>query len=189
MEKIIMTREQFVEYLTKEVEGSQFVGVTTRTQVEMRKGRSKANKNPFYGRVEMIKTRSLFFGWLDYETTINNRLVREGGESLFKTQSMSGRVWKFYGKVEQNKYNENRLYIRFYTPLNNPFTCEYLLDGIPATQEQIDEFSCWIVEPKEDYSNKQALCGLAQGKQVFPRCPALDNIVSVRINHTEIILE
>jgi hypothetical protein len=188
MERIKMTTTQFVEYLVNDVKGSQFVGVTTRVPLEMRKGRSKANRNPYYGRVEIVKTRTLFFGWLDYEDTINNRVERNGGEGTFKTQAMYGRKWLHYGKVEQNKYDENRLYIRFYTPKDNPFTFEYLVDGVPATKEQIEEFSCWIVEKDEDYSAKQGAVGLAQGEQVFPRCPMVEHILSVRLNHTEIIL-
>ena len=140
MERMKMSKAQFVQFLVNEVSGSQMVGVTTRIPVEMRKGRSKANRNPYYGRVERVKTRSLFFGWLDYERTINNRLERKECESDFKTQPMSGRKWLHYGKVERNKYDESRLYIRFYTKLNNPFTEVYLVDGAPATAEQIAVF-------------------------------------------------
>ena len=43
----------------------------------------------------------------------------------------------------------SRLYIRFYTKLNNPFTEEYLVDGAPATAEQIAEFTPWISESEE----------------------------------------
>jgi hypothetical protein len=189
MEKIKMSKAQFVQYLVNEVSGSQFVGVTTRTPLEMRKGRSKANRNPYIGRVEIVKTRSLFFGWLDYEKTINGRLERKGCDGEFKTEPMSGRKWLHYGKVERNKYDENRLYIRFYTKKDNPFTAVYLVDGTPATEEQIAEFTPWIVEKNEDYSAKQASAGLVNGEQVFPRCPMVDNILSIRINHTEIVLE
>lgn len=189
MERMKMSKAQFVQFLVNEVSGSQMVGVTTRIPVEMRKGRSKANRNPYYGRVERVKRRSLFFGWLDYERTINNRLERKECDSEFKTQPMSGRKWLHYGKVERNKYDESRLYIRFYSKLNNPFTEEYLVDGIPATAEQIAEFTPWISESEGDFSTKQASAGLMLGEQVLPRCPRLDHIVSVRVNHTEIVLE
>ena len=189
METIKMTRSQFVQYLINEVNGSQFIGVTTRIPVEMRKGRSKANRNPYYGRVEIVKTRSLNFGWRGYEQNINARLEREGLDPNFKTEAMNGRRWLCYNKVEQNRYNESVLYVRFYTPKDNPFTYHYLVDGQDATPQQIEEFTPWIVEKAEDYSYKQSECGLSEEEMLFPRCPKVDNIVSVRIKHTNIVLE
>lgn len=189
MERIKMSSEQFVQYLVNEVSGSQFIGVTTRTPLTMRKGRSKANRNPYIDRVEIIKTRSLFYGWKSYEETINTRLERNDCDGDFKTQAMSGRQWLHFGKIEQSKTIPGRLYVRFYTKKDNPFTFEYLVDGVPATAEQIAEFTPWIVEEKEDYSEKQAIAGLLKDEQVFPRCPRIDNILSIRVNHTEIVIE
>lgn len=189
MERMKMTKAQFVQFLVEDFVGSQLVGVTTRTPLKMNKGRSKANKNPYLGRVEIIKSRKLFFGWLDYEDVVNGRLARKGSEKTFKTQPMFGKHWLYYGKVEQNNHDEDRLYIRFYTPKDNPYTYEYLVDGVPATQEQIDEFTPWISKESDDFNPKQALAGLMQGEQVCPRCPMLEHILSVRINHTEIVLE
>ena len=189
MDTIKMTRRQFLNYLINDVNGSQFIGVTTRTPLDMRKGRSKANRNPYYGRVEIVKTRSLAFGWRGYEQNINARLEREGLEPNFKTEPMSGRRWVCYNKVEQNRYNENQYYVRFYTPKDNPFTFHYLVDGIEATPQQIEEFTPWISEKEEDFSYKQSECGLTEDKMLFPRCPKVESIVSVRIKHTNIVLE
>ena len=102
---------------------------------------------------------------------------------------MNGRKWLCYNKVEQNRYDADTLYVRFYTPKDNPCTYHYLVDGEVATAEQIEEFTPWIVEKHEDFSYKQSECGLTEEEMLFPRCPKVTNIVSVRIKHTNIVLE
>jgi hypothetical protein len=139
--------------------------------------------------VEIVKTRSLAFGWRGYEQNINARLEREGYDPTFKTEPMYGRKWVCYNKIEQNRHDEGTLYVRFYTPKDNPCTYHYLVDGILATAEQIEEFTPWIVEKTEDFSYKQSECGLSEEKMLYPRCPKVEHIVSVRINHTDIVLE
>ena len=189
MEVIKMTKAELLNHLVNEVSGCQFIGFTTRVPLKMRKGRSKATRNPYLDRVEVIKKRSLFFGWRGYEETINGRLINKGSEPIFKTQPMSGRRWLYYGKIEQSLKNGECHYVRCYTKANNTPSEEYLVDGIPATEEQIKEFTPWICETDEDYSEKQGIVGLLQDEQVFPRCLKLDSILSIRIGHKEIVIE
>lgn len=184
-----MTREELVNHLVNEVKGSMTIGFTTRVPLEMRKGRGKANRNPYIDRVEVIRERSLFFGWKGYEESINGRLINKGCDGAFKTQPMNGRRWLHYGKIEESINNAERRYVRCYTKAHNKVNERYLVDGIPATEEQIKEFTPWIIPKTEDYSEKQAIVGLLKDEQVFPRCLGLDTILSLRINHKTIIID
>ena len=124
----------------------------------------KMNKrgNALYGRVTKAAKSSYQFGY-DYESAINRRLTAQGLEPSFKTASRPWGQWLIPNKIAEHK---GELYLRLYTIDSAKPEATYLVDGRPATKEEIDIIDFFTPSPAP--SNKQAAAGLS-AHQVQPR--------------------
>lgn len=177
---IKMTREQFIEYISNNSAKGRLVSVEMDTIPTMNKGRG-ANRNPYLGRVRKISNAVYRFN-SDYERTINARLKREGKEPNFVAEAIKGRVWLVPNQLETNDKGE--VYLRLYQHANGVRKVRYIIDGRDATNEEITDLKRWLVKPTK--SAKQIAHGLSNTYEV--RSPKVANIVTIRMNKTEIIL-
>lgn len=150
METTTMTRKDFIISMAASLKG--FCRVLTVTQPTMRK-----TNNPYYGRVTNITERLGNLG-TNYENAVNNQREREELPESFSAEAM----WKGAGEhvnkniVRHKDSGEN--YLVFYPRSNHnglPVNAEqrWLVDGVPATQEQIEEIKSFM--PNRTSSGKQ----------------------------------
>lgn len=180
MERIKMTKQQFVDFLGA-IKGCEFVGVDTTTIVKMNK-----RNNPFYGRVTKRVVAQYNFN-AEYESSVNRHLAKEGLENNFKTEGLTWGEWlsnEFFKKVITHK---GELYIRLYPLADKISSFEYLIDGRVATPEESEEIKQFI--PQKSESKKQADAGLEEKKQVQVTTFNFNSINVIRIHNTEIYLE
>jgi hypothetical protein len=179
MEKIKISRSQFVEFV-RNLKGCQFVNIMALTDADM-----YLRNNPYRGRVQKFTITPMQFGY-DYETAVNNRLAREGKEANFTADKLP---WGSWGEGMKNKiivHNDN-YYLRTYCIPDKKIQRIFLIDGRLATANEIEELENWL-KPAEK-SEKQKNAGLSAEKEVKPRTYQFGNLLSVKINHTRIVIE
>ena len=179
MEKMKMTRSQFVEFV-KTVKGCKFINVMALTDADM-----YLRNNPFRGRVQKFTITPMQFGY-DYETAVNNRLRKEGKEANFTADKLP---WGSWVEGMRNKViaHKDMLYLRTYCVRNERPRTYYLLDGHLASVEEYKEFAPFL-KPSST-SDKQSAHGLEEEFQVKPRDYKFSSLVAITINHTRIVIE
>lgn len=179
MEKIKMTRSQFVEFV-RSLKGCQFVNIMALTDADM-----YLRNNPFRGRVQKFTITPMQFGY-DYETAVNNRLAREGKEANFTADKLPWGQW-LDGMRNKVISHKDMLYLRTYCVRNARPRTFYLLDGCLASVEEYKEFAPYLKQ--SSVSDKQSAYGLEEEFQVKPRDYKFSSLVAITINHTRIVIE
>ena len=179
MERIKMTKEQFVEFINN-IKGCQFVNVVAITDADM-----YLRNNPYRGRVKKFTVTPMQINY-DYETAVNNRLRKIGEEPNFKADKLPFGTWLqgFENKIITYK---DELYLRTYCVKNKHPKTFYLLDGVLVNDEQMTEIKQWL-KPTST-SDKQSNAGLEKDYQVKPRTYKFESIIAITIKHTRIYLE
>lgn len=126
----------------------------------------KMNKkgNPLYGRVTKIAECRYQIGY-NYESGVNRRLSAQGDKPEFKTSHRPYGKWVILNKIAEHN---GELYLRVYTIDNCQPSEHYLVDGRPATQEELDIIAFFTPKHAAHYSNTQAAAGLT-AHQVEPK--------------------
>lgn len=179
MEKIKMTRSQFVEFI-RNLKGCQFVNIMALTDADM-----YLRNNPFRGRVQKFTITPMQFGY-DYETAVNNRLAREGKEANFTADNLPWGAW-VEGMRNKVIAHKDMLYLRTYCVRNAKPRTYYLLDGHLASVEEFAQFAPFLKPSSK--SDKQTAHGLEEEFQVKPRDYKFSSLVAITINHTRIVIE
>ena len=179
MEKIKMTRSQFVEFV-RNLKGCQFVNIMALTDADM-----YLRNNPFRGRVQKFTITPMQVNY-DYETAVNNRLARDGKEANFTADKLP---WGQWVEGMRNKViaHKDMLYLRTYCVRNARPRTYYLLDGHLASVEEYKEFAPFL-KPSST-SDKQSAHGLEEEFQVKPRDYKFSSLVAITINRTRIVIE
>jgi hypothetical protein len=179
MEKIKMSSAQFLEFINN-IKGCQFVSILALTEPDM-----YTRNNPFKGRVKKLVKAPMQINY-DYEKAVNNRLEKEGKEGNFSADKLP---WGSWVKGMENKiilHNDN-YYLRTYCIPGKKIQRIFLIDGRLATANEKEELENWL-KPAEK-SEKQKNAGLSAEKEVKPRTYQFGNLLSVKINHTRIVIE
>lgn len=154
----------------KASKGCQFVSVSYENEQKMNK-----KNNPYYGRVTKRVVAQMQFGY-SYENACNNRCA-EG--VTFVADSLSWGVWVEGLENKVIVYKEE-YYLRLYDIHGKKAKVTYFVDGIPATEEQIAEFSQFF--SKSNSSAKQSAHGIEEERQVKPKAIKFRNIIEITIN-------
>ena len=152
------------------VKGHQFVGVEMTTDVKMNK-----TGNPYYGRLSKRVKATMSFNY-DYETAVNNRLIREGKEGNFDASKLPWGTWSVRNKFITHK---GELYVRLYEIPTNVPQVVYLLDGVEISEIEMVKVRPYL--PTKKASAKQESAGLVEEKQVMPKAVNINNINSLSI--------
>lgn len=166
----------FVNGLKKGVFG---VVLVAHTEPKMNK-----TNNPYFGRVTKVtRLTNVAIGY-SYENTIHNRLERFDIENAeFKSEAPKGRHWVqgYENILLQSNKDSEQYYLRTTMRRNTKASVEYLVDGRPATDEEIDAFKAFF--PKTATSAKQAEVGLDDSEQVIVRDYKLESIQSLTLGN------
>lgn len=167
---MIFTTAMDLMMSVKSSKGCQFVSISYENEQKMNK-----KHNPYYGRVTKRVVAQMQFGY-SYENACNNRCA-EG--VTFVADSLSWGAWVegFENKVIVHK---EEYYLRLYDVHGKKAKVTYFVDGVPATEEQIAEFSQFI--SKSNPSAKQSAHGIEEERQVKPKAIKFRNIIEFTIN-------
>lgn len=152
--------------------GCTFVSVTIVSDAKMNK-----KGNPLAGRVTKIADYNCQFGY-SYENAVNNRIAKQGGNANFEAQSLPWGEW-VRGYENRIISHKGEYYVRFYLAKGCKAEIRYLIDGRPATAEEISIIKSFT--PARKPSGTQSACGLT-ANQVEPFTAKLANIYSLTIN-------
>lgn len=152
--------------------GCTFVSVTIASEAKMNK-----KGNPLIGRVVKISEYNCQFGY-NYENAVNNRLIKQGSNSNFEAQSLPWGEW-VRGYENSIIAHKGEYYVRFYLAKGCKAEIRYLVDGRPATAEEIGVIKAFT--PARKPSGTQSASGLTTN-QVEPFTAKLANIYSLTIN-------
>ena len=132
----------------------------------------KKTGNPFYGRVKKLS------GWgfdvnIDYSRKVNLQLERENKEADFVAkETYTEQVNKI---VHRHKVQREKLYMSCFPALSFGQFTEYLVDGRPATKEEIAQIKTFLPAKNTD-SGRQGT-----EKKIEIRKPLLTNIYLISL--------
>ncbi len=107
----------------------------------------------------------------DYQTAVNNRLQKQGGERTFNALSLPWGQWEVANKVITHK---GERYLRFYTFKGGQMSTTYYVDGRPATDAEVATIKAYKAT-KSTASARQGAEGLVEN-QVCPKNVKFDGI-------------
>lgn len=126
------------------------------------------------------------FGFgLNYTDEVNNKLKAAGAEGNYRAGEVSWADTVVPNKVIKHK-GTGKYYIKiFFSPNTggSERTVEYLVNGQPATDEQMDIIRQFEIKTDGNVK-KQETAGLSNDNQVKIQTVAFDNIISVIIDDT-----
>ena len=156
----------------------------------MNKGRG-ANRNPFLGRVNIVKTYNGYVMGTDYEGSLENIASRMGNDDA---DANLKKVWhkpcEQYGEwFSTDKRTESKVYLKLQR--NNKqvgfkTTEVYYLDGHVATAEEFAAISVWLKKKNHTQSSTQTEMGIDEEHQQYFILPQLETITSIRQGDKEI---
>ena len=161
-----------------------FASLVTHTDPKLKKGgRGGVPVNPLNGNRVVKVTEQVIQLNRDYNSGVIAKAAKTEGVDIseeWTPEPMSGRKWlPGYENLIEQAVNGDTLYLRTYVGEgNNPVKVSYLVDGRPATEEEvaiIKEYS-----PAKSSSNKQAEAGIAEENQVIPRSYKLEGVKSLK---------
>lgn len=115
-----------------------------------------------------------------YENAVNNRIERAGGDGNFVAGSLPFGKWETPNKIIEYKGN---YYLRFYLYDGSKPNVSYIVDGRPATKNEVDIISEYKKGLKKN-SDTQSAAGLTQN-QVKPRMVKFESITNLKCGGVE----
>lgn len=167
---MIFTTAMDLMMSVKSSKGCQFVSISYENEQKMNK-----RDNPYYGRVTKRVVAQMQFGY-SYENACNNRCANG---VTFVADSLSWGAW-VEGLENKVIVHKEEYYLRLYDVHGKRAKITYFVDGVPATEEQIAEFSQFI--SKSNPSAKQSAHGIEEERQVKPKAIKFRNIIEFTIN-------
>lgn len=156
----------------------------------MNKGRG-ANRNPFLGRVDVVKTYSGFVMGTDYTTSLENTASRMGnGDAEANLKQVWHKPTEAFGEwFSTDKKTEEKVYLKLQRnekQVGFKTTTEYYIDGCKATDEEVAEISLWLKEKSNTQSSTQVEMGIDKAHEQHFILPQLDTIVLIKQGDKEI---
>lgn len=148
-----------VEILSKNLKKGASVQVVSYKETKMNKG-TKANRNPFLGRVF---ERSTIGGWVvgtNYNKSCQNAAVRSGSEETFEAK----KSWHiFYNDFfETDKATGKKFYLQLQKSAKTGCKAEkaYYLDGVEANEAEVNMIKEWLPKSEHQQSSSQIAAGV-----------------------------
>ena len=165
--------------MVSELKGCQFASMTYENEVKCK----VAVKKQLGVITKLVELRNIQIG-ASYENAVNNHLENIQGIPDFKSFPLPFGEW-VVGQENKLIEHKGQLYLRFYEVRNTTTKVTYNVNGVPATQSQVQ-----LIEENlyasSSYSNRQAEYGLTeQEDQVEPRVIRVDNILTLKTNKQE----
>ena len=156
----------------------------------MNKGRG-ANRNPFLGRVNIVKTYNGYVMGTDYEGSLENIASRMGNDDA---DANLKKVWhkpcEQYGEwFSTDKRTESKVYLKLQRNAKQVgfnTTTTYFLDGNLATSEEIAEIEQWLKKDSHTQSSTQTEMGIDKEHEQYFILPQLDTITLIKQGDREL---
>lgn len=116
-----------------------------------------------------------------YANAVNNRLEKQGDERAYETQSMSWGDWVVPNLIKEYKGNR---YLRAYLMKGHKGETQYFVNGLSATQEQIEIIQSYE-RSKYHQNGTQASLGLVEN-QVKPKDFKYESILELRVDNQSV---
>lgn len=166
------------------------VVVNKSADTAMNKGRG-ANRNPFLGRVNIVKTYSGYVMGTDYSNSLENTADRMGNEDA---EVNLKKVWhkpcdQFGEWFSTDKKTETKAYLKLQRNAKQvgcKTTIEYYLDGNLATAEEIAAIEGWLKKKSDTQSSTQVEMGIDKEHEQHFILPQLDTITSIKQGNREL---
>ena len=151
---------------------------------DMNKGRG-TNRNPFIGRVRIIETLSGFVMGTDYRKSIEAAAERNGNEGA---EAVLKKNWhkpcsEFGEWFSTDIRTESKVYLKLQRN-EKQVACKiekvYLLDGKPATTEELNLIKSWLKAKSTGQSTTQTDLGLTKENEQHYLLTNLENVVSIK---------
>lgn len=150
-----------VEILSASLKKGASVKVVSFKEAKMNKG-TKLNRNPFLGRVYVQTTLG---GWVvgtNYSKSCQNAAKRSGSEETFETK----KSWHTYYNdfFEVDKATGTKFYLQLQKSAQTGSKTEkvYFLDGVPATEEEMNLIEEWLPKSEHKQSSSQVDAGVSK---------------------------
>jgi hypothetical protein len=148
-----------VEILSANLKKGAAVKVVSYKETKMNKG-TKLNRNPFIGRVF---ERLTIGGWVvgtNYSNACQNAAERSGSEETFEAK----KSWHIYFNdfFETDKATGTKFYLQLQKSAMTGTKTEkvYYLDGVPATEDEVEEIKAWLPNSEKKQSSSQVAAGI-----------------------------
>ena len=150
----------------------------------MNKGRGN-NKNPYLGRVQIIKTYKGFVMGTDYAKSLENTASRMGNDD---EKANLKNVWhhRVNGKLGE-WFSTNKAEDKFYLKLQRneqqvgfSTETEYSVDGRKATESEIAEIKSWMKKKSNTQSSTQIEMGIDKEHEQHFLLMELSTIVCIK---------
>ncbi len=156
---------------------SLFASIITETDPRMRK-----TNNPLNGRVVKRTTSVIQLG-NNYQSAIENRTEKLNGEKAdYVAEKPKGKTFVkgYENLVLQSDKDPSQKYLRtYYNMANSDPKVEYLVDGKPATDEELETIKSFL--PPKAPSKKQESAGLNEEVQIMPRDYKVESVVELKL--------
>lgn len=149
----------------------------------MNKGRG-ANKNPFWGRVEVEKVYNGFVLGTDYSNSLANTAKRMGNEDAEVKLKENWHVPTFlFGEwFSTDKKTETKVYLKLQhneKQVACKTTTTYYVDNRLATDEEVEEIKMWLKKKCETQSSTQTEMGIDREHEQHFLLPQLETITDI----------
>jgi hypothetical protein len=156
----------------------------------MNKGRG-ANRNPFLGRVNIVKTYNGYVMGTDYTNSIENAASRMGNDDA---EANLKSVWHkpcfYYGEwFSTDKKTEEKVYLKLQRNAKQKgfgVTTEYYLDGRLATDAEVSAIEVWLKKKSDTQSSTQIEMGIDKEHEQHFILPQLDTVVVIKQGSKEV---
>ena len=154
------------------------VQVVSYKETKMNKG-TKNNRNPFLGRV---MERTTIGGWVvgtNYNRSCQNATERSGSNSEFNGKGSWHTYYNDFFEVSKNDSNKFYLQLQKSAKTGTTSTKTYYVDGIEASEEQVEEIKAWLPTKTHKQSSSQVESGIDAEHERMYMCVGLENIESI----------
>lgn len=176
----------------EKVSKEEFVEILKNTQpteihlVSFTDPKIKKTGNPFKNKKVIKRTEGDFLFGGSFKEKVEEKLDQKG--LIDENYEVGSLPWGKWVEGAENKVIEHKgeYYMRYY-PSDNASSVEYFIDDAKATDEEFETIKQFL--PTKKVSQKQLDAGLEAKETVKPLVVNFSNIVSIRFNDTEYIIE
>jgi len=185
------TREVMALIANEFIKGAASTVVVNKSaDTAMNKGRG-ANRNPFLGRVMIVKTYNGYVMGTDYQNSIENTAERMGNKDA---EADLKKVWhkpttEFTEWFSTDKATESKVYLKLQRNAKQvgcKTTEEIYLDGHLADAAETAAIKAWFKKQNHTQSSTQTEMGIDNGHEQYFILPQLSTITLIKQGNKEV---
>lgn len=168
----LVTTSNALDLIVKSIRGGQVVSAMYKNNVETcNKKLQGGRKNPYYGRIEVVKIMTSLQVGNDYESNVSNR-----AGVAFEAEPLPWGTWFEYKRIIAHKGEH---YVRLYETKNTKTHHLFFLDGKEVKDGDLKK-SILAAFRKKGASKRQLAVGLSPEEQVKPINIRYSNLLKLK---------